>query len=63
MCDECYAKRKVNNFNIWYKCITLITLLGIFVIEKCNNLIYNRCKLLIFTKKIEEFMSMCVSAC
>ena len=32
MCGE-----RLINFNIWYKRITLITPLGIFVIEKCIN--------------------------
>ena len=31
------AQRNVNNFNTWYKCLTLITL-RYFVIGKCNSL-------------------------
>ena len=34
-----------------------------FVWEKVEILNYNNCKLLIFTQKIEEPLSTCVSAC
>ena len=35
------AQRNVNNFNTWYKCITLITLLGILWLENVIVSNYN----------------------
>ena len=49
-------------FNFFFKKIHY-TLRVFFFLEKVEILNYNNCKLLIFTQKIDEPLSTCVSAC